>query len=375
MEKTYKEMPKQYVGFITDHSGSMESLSTAAMKDYNSNIITLREETNKHELDTIIFSVLCGVNPDGKHNYWENNSNLVSRGVVNSTVNLLKPITRYETFGRTPLFDSIGELITLMESVPDVTSPNVSFLIIAITDGLENASNVWTSAKLRDKIYKLQNTDRWTFTFRTPKGYAAALRRDLGVPIGNFYEWDQTNKGLADSHAATVASVKNYYTSRAAGTKSTGSFYTDLSNVSVKEVKSALDDITSQVTAFKVTPVYHNVEIREFLNSRKTKGTKFKVGAGFYELTKREKVQEYKQIIIQNISTKKFYGGQAARSMLGLSSGTGTLNVNPGDHGDFKIFIQSTSVNRKLKEHTQLVYWPDVVSSINPSSSATNRRY
>lgn len=364
--KTYREIPKQYVGFITDHSYSMSLLRNAAMRDYNSNITTLVEETNKHKLDTIIFSVLCGA---GDHK-----NNLVARGAVNSTVNLLEPITRYEVYGRTPLFDSVGELITLMESVPDADSPNASFLIIAITDGLENASMTWNAGKLRKKIAELAQSDRWTFTFRTPIGSAAALQRDLGIPAGNFYEWDATKAGLEKSHKATVQSVRSFYSSRVAGATSTKSFYTDLTNVTPTQVKRTLDDITSEVTAFTITTKFHNSEIKEFIKSRR-KGA-FVIGAGFYELTKREKVQSYKQVIIQDLGNKKFYGGQAARKLIGLSTASGAIpeavKVNPGDHANYKIFIQSTSVNRKLKENTQLVYWPSV-SVPNPTTAS--RRY
>lgn len=353
--KTYKEMPKQYVGFITDHSASMYSLKGPARKDYNSNITVLKEETNKHELDTIIFSVLCG---SGNGN-WLTPGSLVERGVVNSTVNLLKPLTEYTTEGDgTPLYDSIGELITLMESVPDVDSPNVSFLLIVITDGLENASNTWNAYKLKTKLDLLHRTDRWTFTFRTPKGSAAVLQGKLGIPIGNFYEWDTTKEGLELSHKATTKAVKSYYTQRAAGISSTQSFYTDLSKVTSADVKSVLDDITNEVTAFTITTKYHDAQIRDFIISRK-KGP-FNIGCGFYELTKREKVQSYKQVVIKDLRSNKFYGGQAARDLIGLSDQA--TNVNPGDHSHYKIFVQSTSVNRKVKQNTQLVYWPNVLN-------------
>jgi len=35
----------------------------------------------------------------------------------------------------------------------------------------------------------------------------------------------------------------------------------------------------------------------------------------------------------------------------------GTIKLAPGDHGNFEIFIQSTSNNRKLLAGTKCVYW------------------
>jgi len=35
----------------------------------------------------------------------------------------------------------------------------------------------------------------------------------------------------------------------------------------------------------------------------------------------------------------------------------GTIKLAPGDYGNFEIFIQSTSNNRKLLAGTKCVYW------------------
>jgi len=35
----------------------------------------------------------------------------------------------------------------------------------------------------------------------------------------------------------------------------------------------------------------------------------------------------------------------------------GEVRIRPGDHGNFDLFVQSTSCNRHLVEGTSLVYW------------------
>jgi len=45
--------------------------------------------------------------------------------------------------------------------------------------------------------------------------------------------------------------------------------------------------------------------------------------------------------------------------LLGLPE-VGSVAVNPGDHGNFNIFVQSTSVNRKLVAGTKALYWAQV---------------
>ncbi len=96
--------------------------------------------------------------------------------------------------------------------------------------------------------------------------------------------------------------------------------------------------------------------VREFCE-RKTRKA-FLKGAAFYELTKTEpKVQDYKQIAIRDRKTNAVYAGEAARDLLGLPR-RGTARVVPGDHSAYDVFVQSTSVNRKLPAGSRLLYWP-----------------
>jgi hypothetical protein len=86
-------------------------------------------------------------------------------------------------------------------------------------------------------------------------------------------------------------------------------------------------------------------------------GLEFKVGRGFYEFTKKEKIQDYKEIVIvDNISGDMFSGG-AARDILGLTTSTATSKVAPSfDGAKYSVFVQSTSANRKLMGGTRFLY-------------------
>lgn len=86
-------------------------------------------------------------------------------------------------------------------------------------------------------------------------------------------------------------------------------------------------------------------------------GAEFKVGRGFYEFTKKEKIQDYKEIIIvDNVSGDMFSGG-AAREILGLTTETKTSKVAPTfDGAKYSVFVQSTSANRKLIGGTRFLY-------------------
>jgi len=342
---------KQYIGFSNDHSASMGGLTQAAARDYNTSIDAIKTASIKNFSDTIVSVVQCGIR-DG------NRGTIVKRQIVNNAVTALRPIDNYVANGNsTPLFDSVGELIDIFKATPDYNDPEVSFLILVTTDGGENSSRKWSGSSLANEMRKLQATDRWTFVFRVPRGNSRELER-LGIPAGNIQEWDQTVRGVEVATAATTAAFNNYFSDRAAGKKSSSTFFADLSNVTVADVKANLKDISAEVSMFYVASHQDKMEIRPFVEGH-LKAAMLK-GAAFYQLTKTEsKIQDSKMIVIRDKKSGAVYYGPAARQMIGLPT-TGNARVHPGKFGDFDVFVQSTSVNRHLVAGTQVMYWPRV---------------
>lgn len=343
-------MIKNYIGISRDHSGSMSSITKSAARDYNATIASLKQTAIEEDIDTIMSVVKCG----------HGRSSSVFREVVNSSIVAVTPIAESAYDAKapgTPLFDSIGELIELFESAPDANDPDVSFVVMAITDGEENDSRKWKRT-LINKIKQLQATDRWSFIFRVPRGYKRALIQ-LGIHEGNILEWDQTDRGVAAATVETTAAFKRFYQERKTGVKSTKSFYTtNLTEVDVATVKAQLIDVSAQVQFWTVDAQYENAQIRDFCEAKS--GAKMLKGAGFYQLVKPEReVQDHKQVAIRDHKTNAVYVGPAARDLLGLPH-YGTVSVRPGDHADYDVFIQSTSVNRKLPLGTTVMYWSNV---------------
>lgn len=353
---------KSYIGISRDHSGSMRNIARPAARDYNSKIASIRTASDSQNQDTIVSVVECGYGSTDR----------VRRVVTNSNVSTLIPIneSQYQADGcGTPLWDSVGELIEMFESVPDADDKNVSFLVMAITDGDENASVKYNASVLAKKIRALEATDRWTFVFRVPRGHGRAIARKLGISEGNIQEWDQTERGVEVAAAKDAEAFTQYFTARSAGTTSTRKFYTDLSKVSSQDVAVALTDVSQEVSIWPVSPKDNEAEIRPFVEAR-LNGKPMLKGAGFYQLTKTEPtVQDHKKILIRDKTTQAVYFGQAARQMLGLPT-YGDVRLAPGNHGNFDIFIQSTSVNRKLPAGTSLIYWENVGTRYKEGPSA-----
>lgn len=334
---------KNYIGIVRDHSGSMAPHHRLAIQDYNTLIEGIRNSARDNNIDTVVSVVKCGVGFAAR----------VEREVVLSSIRAIKPLASYRADGSgTPLWDSVGELIDIHLGVPDFGDDDVSFLMMIITDGLENRSDRWTGARLQSKIKALQGTDHWSFAFRVPTGYSVQLQNRLGVPAGNILEWEQTEEGFRRASEVTINSLRGYTASLATGTRSTTRFYSDLTGIKTSTIKRELVDISRKVVVWSVTG-NEPVPIKGFCEV--LSGEPYIKGRAYYELVKTETVQDYKNIAIRKKSNGSVYAGHNARDLLGLPS-YGSIRLSPGNHGDYEVFVQSTSVNRVLRPGSKLMY-------------------
>lgn len=264
-------------------------------------------------------------------------------------------------YGWTALWDAVGRGIETADEHGEHESFETSHLIIVLTDGEENRSKRFDIAEIKCMMSTRTATDIWTFTFQVPPGSKRQFCRNTDVPEGNVVEWEATEKGARSTFVATSSAANHYLSMRSQGLRSSRSFYTtDMASVSKSDVKSALRAMTDVSGACKVLTSTTDSEIRPFIESR---GFDYKRGAAFYQLVKRESaVQDYKKLIITEIGKPGiFCGTSEARRLLGLPQ-TGTVKIVPGDHAGFEIFVQSTSVNRKLPAGTKVVYYPGAAS-------------
>lgn len=115
--------------------------------------------------------------------------------------------------------------------------------------------------------------------------------------------------------------------------------------------------------------VNHSQHIRDFI---KENGLDFEKGRGFYEFDKKEKIQDYKEIILMD-TKGNFYEGDYARELLGLPKeyvtkssskifltesfcNSDAATIDPVDSNEYTIFVQSTSWNRNLEKGTRFLY-------------------
>lgn len=343
-------MKKTYVGVVRDHSGSMRNFRNAALEDYN---LLLEGLCNQDNADNYVYASVAECGTGVRPPYWRVLSN------VNTWVKQLRPLTSYVTDGGcTPLFDTVAGLVREMRShtsQTDANSPDVAFLVMVITDGYENASRETNAAALKSLIHLLQMTDKWTFVFRVPKGNANALVQ-LGIPRDNILEWELTTESLQQSTVATSAAMTTYFNTRAAGGTSTKSFYANVDTAAVSKAiaNRELKDISS-VRRARVP--YDGYVIKPFCELMFS--MTYTSGYAYYELTKPETLQEGKNFIVGDRTNGRYYSGACARQLLGLPQ-YGSIKLRPGYNGQYDIFVQSKSVNRKLVGGTQVLYYEGI---------------
>ena len=105
-------------------------------------------------------------------------------------------------------------------------------------------------------------------------------------------------------------------------------------------------------TKFQIFTVDEDCGIKEFCNKM---GITFLKGRGFYEFTKNEIIQPQKEIVLMNKETGELYEGDVARTIAGITA-VGRAKIKPGNLEKYRVYIQSTSPNRKLLRNQGFLY-------------------
>ena len=343
---------KNHIAIVLDRSGSMQSIRHETIKAFNDTVETIRVNAQESGQETSVSLIV-----------FSNNAKIV---FFNADVLTLKPLTPADFVpdGLTALFDGVGLCIDSFKSLPDANDTNVSFLVITITDGDENNSTKYTHHKVVQMLKETQSTDRWSFAFQLPEGKRAGFSSRYGVPTDNIREWKADRVGTQCAAVATSKGISNFYAARSSGKMSTRSFYemtTDMSAVDVKTVHAKLDDISNRFTTVEVP---REMAIKEFIEEKT--GRVYVIGSAYYQLMKTELVQQTKEILIMEKGKKAVWGGREARDLIKLPH-DGTAKVYPGNHSNYDIYVQSTSVNRKLVRGTKVLIDSTVKRDLIPT--------
>ncbi|WP_406186756.1 vWA domain-containing protein [Streptomyces sp. NBC_01006] len=234
-----------------------------------------------------------------------------------------------------------------------------SFLTFVLTDGQENASHRCPDAPSRSPRDLVQavatmietQQDNWTLAVLVPDQMGKREAMQCGFPKDNIAIWDATStQGLEEAGQVILKATENFMMGRTKGIRGSKTVFSTGAEVVNKETIAAAGLTPVDPSQYQLIPVARDAAIREWVIEC---GQNYRTGCAFYQLSKSEKIQARKQIAVLEKKTDQVYTGPEARALLGLPDTE--VRVKPDHNDDFTIFVQSTSVNRKLAPNTRLL--------------------
>lgn len=256
----------------------------------------------------------------------------------------------YTTAGMTALVDATMKSQRDLEQTAQMYGDH-AFLTYVLTDGGENRSTTpWNV--LKQKLNELP--DNWTVACLVPDQYGKHEAKKLGFPADNIAIWDATtSRGVEKGFTTTIrAATENFMTGRARGIRGSKTiFAAGNDQINRDNIKASMGFKRVPKDAYMLLDVRETTEIRPFVESET--GKPYVLGSAYYQLMKPEKIQPQKKICVRNRKSGRIYEGDNARQLLGLPDHE--VRVKPEENTEFQVFVQSTSVNRKLVPNTKLI--------------------
>ena len=328
-----------HVLFVLDRSGSMTHLSDAVVKVFDAQIANLANRSREMDQETRV--TVFQFNEKVECLVYDKD---VLR--LPSLRNVYGPCA-----SNTALIDATIKSVQELQETPERYGDH-AFLCYVLTDGQENASRT-RMAELQ-KLFK-DLPDNWTLAVLVPDQNGVFEAKRFGFPADNIAVWSATSvKGCEDMGRVITRATETFMQARTKGLRGTRSLFAlDTSNLTPRAVQTNLEQLGSD--EYDLFQVQRVEEIKPFVE-RKT-GEAYAKGCAFYQLSKAETIQAYKELAVQD-HRGRIYVGDNARKLLGLPSVE--MRVLPESYGDYTIFVQSTSVNRKLVPGTEVLVRYDV---------------
>lgn len=333
--ETIKQNLVNHVAMVLDKSSSMSGLSRDLIRVFDSEIAYLKQRSIDLDQETRVSIYLFGDD--------------VKCSVFDMDVMRVKSLsTIYKASGMTALIDGAITAISDMKKLPEIHGDH-AFLLYVMTDGQENQSK-YRSHDLQATLEKLP--ENWTVACMVPDARGTHEAKKFGFPKESISIWSTTASGVESAGKELRSALSNYMTSRASGVRGTKSFFVDLSHVTPQAVAANLQEIAPLSYHFIGVPFKADgCQISDFIKLET--GKPYRLGTCHYELSKPEDIQARKKIYVMNKLSRKVYGGASARALLGLPDSE--VRVKPAEFGDWRIFVQSTSTNRKLVAGTDVL--------------------
>ncbi len=174
------DKPKTFYHIITDESGSMNDCVNQTINglfEQRNKIMELQAKFPEQEIRV----GLTFFNTRVKQLF----DNLSVREMA------MQSIHNYFPNGSTALLDAIGKSIVQVER--HMTSPEDTAVITIITDGYENASQIYTLRQIQELISSKEATGRWTFSYLGATLDAVNMAEQMRIKRQNAMAFQKTS--------------------------------------------------------------------------------------------------------------------------------------------------------------------------------------
>lgn len=254
----------------------------------------------------------------------------------------------YKVGGYTALLDATAQAISDLGQSPQLYGDH-AFLLYVLTDGEENMSRNVSAQSLAYRIAHLP--ENWTVAVFVPHSGGKFEAKKFGFAADNIAVWDATSgAGVTEMGKTMTATTDNFMASRSLGVRGYKNLFTT-NDVNATVISKATNVAKLHPGQYRLAEVKQKCRIDEFVE-RLTKRA-YRMGEGYYELVKTEKVQPQKNVIIRQKKGGAVFSGPDARTILGLPDHE--VKVGPQYNDEYEIYVQSTSVNRNLIPGQKLI--------------------
>jgi len=185
-------MKKDYtkIVFVVDRSGSMGNIAKDIIGGYNKFIAD--QKALKHGTCDVSFYQF---------------DNVYEAVYENTPLDFVKDLDgkTYVPRGGTALLDAVGRTIDQvgkqLAALKEEQRPE-KVLVVIITDGEENSSNVYNSEKIKQMVTHQTDHYKWAFTYIGANQDAWAVGNSMGINATSNLTWASNSKGTANAFSS-----------------------------------------------------------------------------------------------------------------------------------------------------------------------------
>ena len=195
MKNTNKNNTTELV-FILDRSGSMAGLESDTVGGFNAMIEKQKRQEGKCYVSTVLFNTESTVLHD----------RLELRNIPKMTEK------QYSVGGGTALIDAIGGAVRHIGNIHKYARPEdvpEHTVFVITTDGMENASHLFSSAEVKQMIERQKKKYGWEFLFIGANIDAAETAERYGIDRSRAANYNADCKGTEILYDTVCEAVKN----------------------------------------------------------------------------------------------------------------------------------------------------------------------